>query len=201
MKQNHILFAGIFATAFAVLLFGMRGYVVQSFYQYGAVGTKDLLLNWACVQTFLTGENPYDASQLLPLIEHWGFIENWNPAPFLPPWDLVLLSFIYFFDFPDVVVLWNIFNLYVVCIVTLLLANVYPDKKIKLLYLEIAALIFYPLWELLHWGHIGILLSLGFAGTIWALKKGYSIAAGFFMVLLTVKFHVTYLLLVAFFCC
>jgi hypothetical protein len=201
MKLNHILFAGIFATAFAVavLLFGMIGYVVQSFYHYGAVGTMDLLLNWACVQTFLTGGNPYDASQLLPLIEHYGFSENWNPTPFLPPWDLVLLSFIYFFDFPVVVVLWAIFNFYAVCIVTLLLADVYPDKKIKLLYLEIAVLIFFPLWQLLHYGHIGILLSLGFAGTIWAQKKGYPITAGFFMVLLTVKFHVTYLLLVAFF--
>ena len=199
VKLSYLLLAAILVAALILLYLGTLGSDTQSFYQYGEFGTKDLLLNWACVQLFLEGKNPYDATLLLPLIELWGFAENRPPAAWLPPWAVVLLSSVYFFDFPVVVALWVICNLGIVCIVTLLLANVYADREIRFVYLEIAALVFYPLWELLHWGHIGILLSLGFAGTIWALKKGYSFAAGLFMVLLTVKFHVVYLLLTAFF--
>ena len=90
-------------------------------------------------------------------------------------------------------------NLGIVCIITFLLAKVYADKEVRFVYLEIAALVFYPLWDLLHWGHIGILLALGFSGAIWTLKKGHLLTAGLFMVLFTVKFHVVYLLLAAFF--
>lgn len=199
MKRTYLIIAAILVTILISTYFGAIDSGSQSFYQYGAFGTKDLLKNWATVQLFLVGENPYDSSQLLPLVKRWGYAENKAPAAWLPPWAVVLLSSVYFLDFPVVVVLWIMLNLGIVCIVTFFLANVYADREIRLVYLVIAALMFYPLWVLLNFGHIGILLSLGFAGTIWALKKGYSLTAGLFMVLLTLKIHVVYLLLTAFF--
>jgi Glycosyltransferase family 87 len=198
-KHTYLLIAAILVTTSILMYFGTVGSDSQRFYLHGAFGTKDLVMNWASVQLFLAGENPYNATQLLPLVERWGYAGNNAPAAWLPPWAVVLLSSVYIFDFPVVVALWIMLNLGIVCIVTFLLADVYADRKIKFVYLEIAALVFYPLWELLHWGHIGILLSLGFAGTIWALKKEYSLTAGLFMVLFTVKIHVVYLLFAAFF--
>lgn len=100
IKRIYILFAGILVTALILLYFGTVGSDTLSFYKYGAFGTKDLLMNWACVQLFLAGKNPYDAILLLPIVEHWGFAENWAPASFLPPWAVVLLSPVYFFEFP-----------------------------------------------------------------------------------------------------
>jgi len=194
-NRLHILFAAIFITACILIFFVFSCPKTKTFYHYGAFGTKDLLTNWASVQVFLLGENPYDSNQMLPFVQRWGYAKRTPPAAWFPPWAIVLLSLVYFLDFPIVVVIWFVINLAIVYLITLLIVSVYANREIKFIYLEIASIIFYPLWALLRWGHIGILLPLGLAGTIWAFKKGDDRLAGLFMVLLMMKAHVVYLIL------
>jgi hypothetical protein len=145
VKRTYLLLAAILGTTLISLYFGTAGSDTPNFYQYGAFGTKDFLLNWACVQLFLAGKNPYDATQLLPLVKRWGFAESCAPTAWIPPWAVVLLSSIYFLDFPTVVVLWLVLNLGIVCFIASLVVDAYAEEEIKFLYLEIAAIVFYPL--------------------------------------------------------
>ncbi|HQH28587.1 MAG TPA: glycosyltransferase 87 family protein, partial [Oligoflexia bacterium] len=164
----------------------------------GRYDLLDLLINWACVQNFLLGADPYSINDLHHRLALAGCDYRYSPGVFLVPWSLPVLSLVYQFSFPYAATLWLLLMIACAVASAALTWRIFSKQPVRLPLLALVLCSFFPLWSVLRWGHVGPLLALGTIAAVHFARKKQYFLAGFAAVLLTFKAHVVYLVLAAF---
>ena len=163
------------------------------------LGTNDFIEYWSAGQLLLRRANPYDFTALHELQKAVGRVESMPIIMWNPPWLLVLFYPLLMFPFRVAETLWFGLSLAVLLSSTLLIWRLFVPltSPTRLLVPLLATVIFAPALFTLRMGQVSVLVLLGIAGFLHFERKGRDLWAGAFLVLLTFKPHVTYLLWIA----
>lgn len=167
-------------------------------------GENDFLRYWTASKILMKGGNPYDANELLQLqatirphlAEQVGVVQAWNP-----PWLMLLFSPLTLFNLSIATRLW-IFTSTSLTILALYLLweMVFEPSDRKGLILTLGAGFLYSnTMSMVYLGQISSLLLIGLVFFIWCLDRKYYLWAGVGLLLLTIKPHITYLVLLVIF--
>lgn len=158
-----------------------------------ALRAQDFVVRHAAFQLFAHRQNPYDISLLRPLEQQIaGFDVN---IPFLnPPWTLLLLSPVMQFSYEISALLWMICNVLFAILAVLLVWKAVLNKPPSPLQL-LGSLFFLPGIFCLIWGQLGFLMAMGIACLILAEKRKSIALALTGILLLSVKPHLYFLLI------
>ena len=178
-------------TALVVVTAGFAG----QFLPTDIAGKTDFVEYASAARLLLAGDNPYDASKLLPLQESVGWEQDKSPADrradmmWNPPWVFPLVL-------PTGAVPWNAGLLawvaaqFVAVVVSAVLAWRLADGPPRLVWIAIAAaLVFAPTFFLLRLGQISGFILLGLAGFAAAMRAGRPALAGAAAALTAIKPH------------
>ena len=160
----------------------------------------DFIEYWAAAKLTLAGQNPYDASLLLPLQQANGrqtdeAVMMWNP-----PWSLAVVLPLGLIPAREAQLLWLAVNFAAILFCgdrLWLLSGGARDRRWVGMAIVLAAL---PTLFALQAGQIGPLLLLGAVLFLECERRGYQFAAGAATVLLAVKPHLAYLVWIAILC-
>jgi hypothetical protein len=160
----------------------------------------DFIEYWAAAKLTLAGQNPYDATLLLPLQQANGrdtdkAIMMWNP-----PWSLAVVLPLGFFPAREAQLLWLAVNFAAILFCgdrLWILLGGSRDRRWAGWAIALAAL---PTLFALQSGQISALLLLGAVLFLECERRGWHFAAGSATVLLAIKPHLAYLVWVAILC-
>lgn len=161
--------------------------------QSDILGADDFIEYWAAGRLNSTGDNPYAADELLVLQLQEGWDEvaplmMWNPPPVLTlimPFGLL--------NYGIARLLWLFINLALVMTCAEVLWRFYAGEPKHRIWGLLASLAFYPTLSVLHIGQIGIWVLVGVVAFTILMHQNRWGAAGAFLILLTLKPHVAYL--------
>lgn len=154
-----------------------------------AAGKTDYVEYASAARLLLAGDNPYDASQLLPLERSAGWADPKADMMWNPPWVFPVVL-------PTGAVPWNAGLLgwvaaqFVAVVVSAVLTWRLAGGPPRLIWVAVAAaLLFAPTFFLLRLGQISGFLLLGLAGFASALRAGRPALAGAAAALTAIKPH------------
>lgn len=142
--------------------------------------------------------NPYDQLQLYTMEQAMGFtgfppLMVWNP-----PWALVIVLPLAFMPFPMSTLIWLSLNVFLVFICGALLWRELAPHGDRRYWLGIlVAFAYVPTLQTIRIGQISLWLLVGITGFLVAQRARRDSLAGAFLVLLTIKPHVSFLFLLA----
>jgi hypothetical protein len=159
----------------------------------GHLPLNDFIEYWSACKSFVSAGNPYSPKELLEIQRSIGWKKDQALMMWNPPWILPLLLPFFGLSYWTGRALWYLFSL----ISTFAIADWFWRRycgHASHRYLSwIAVLLFIPAGLAFYLGQISPLLLLGLWGFLWALERNRLIAAGGFLMLLSVKPHVLYL--------
>jgi hypothetical protein len=160
---------------------------------FGQFGTNDFIEYWTAFRLFISQQNPYDPQLMLPLQQQQGSSATMPLMMWNPPWLLVLMGPILMLDFPQAATAWLVGNLLLLGAIIFLCLDILScvsevSRSQKYLSIPIV-LIFFPLYNSLAMGQLGVLLAFGFVGTIWSIVRKKRLIGGCFLALWTIKVH------------
>jgi hypothetical protein len=164
--------------------------------KYGDFGTVDFIEYWTAYQLFTSGQDPYD-----PELMHQQqlALARFTPQPLMmwnPPWTLSLMAPVLKKGFLRAASWWLALNFMAAVLSGWLLASLCNDSNRSKFVGAAAALCLYPVYLTLMVGQVSIMVTLGVAGAIWAIKNNKDLTAGAFLMLVTLKPHIPYLILI-----
>ena len=189
---KSIIITGAIICLVLIFWLGMDIVLNANWLQY-----DDFVEYWAAGSLNLSGGNPYDPEQLLPLQletgRHFGVpVMMWNP-----PWMLLIAMPFSIFSYPVSRVLWILIFI-IVMVVSINLTWQLYDGSPKYRWVGwVIGFTFLPYLEALKTGQTGPLLLLGMAGFLFFMNNKRFWLAGVFLSLLLVKPHILYLVLIA----
>ncbi len=163
---------------------------------YPSLGTIDFIQYWSSFQLYQEGKNFYDPTLLLQIERSVGYNQSKPMMMWLGPWAMVLLKPILSADFNLATRLWFILNIFFCLGAGALTWAAVSAKDNLLVFSLVAAMMFFPTWATLQYGQISLLVAFGAAGFFWALSTRRYFLAGLFAVLLTLKPHLFYLVII-----
>lgn len=194
MKRITIIFILVVGVVLAVLIPSKRS----------GWGENDFLRYWSASKILITGGNPYDSNVLQQLqitirphlAKQGDVVQAWNP-----PWLMLLITPLTLLKFNIATRVWIFTNIVLTTFsLYLLWAIVFePSDRKSLILVFGAGFLFSNTMEMIHLGQISSLLLIGLVLCIWCLDRKYYIWAGAALLLLTIKPHVTYLVLLVVF--
>jgi hypothetical protein len=157
----------------------------------------DYVEYYAAGRLNLTGGNPYNPDELLPLQQQAGrFFEvpvmMWNP-----PWMLTAVMPFGALDYAVGRTIWLLLSMAIVLFCSDIIWNLYHGSK-KLRWLSwLLGLSFLPALDGLRTGQTGVFLFLGVVGFLYFQKNKKDWPAGAFLAFLAIKPHILYLFVIA----
>ncbi len=185
---------------FAALAAAAGLFVVRAAHQpytFGSFGTNDFIEFWSAFELFAHGGNPYDPEQLNAVQQNLGRAEQQALLLWNPPWVLSLMAPILVLDFAASAQAFIFINLFLLGASSVLLWSAstnhrpFSPKSIG------AAFLFLPALTNIQIGQIAIVLLFSISGFIWAAQRRNDFLAGLFLVPLSIKVHMVFLLLTA----
>ena len=164
---------------------------------FGTIGTNDFIEYWSSYQLFSRGQNPYAPELIQPIQEKLGRKEDVPLMMWNPPWLLAMMSPILRLPFDSAARAWILINAFFLLGSVFLISTIPNTKKANFLPCLAAGVLFYPAWNCLYLGQVSLLMAFELAGTIWALERKRDILAGIFLLPLTIKPHLVYLVVIA----
>lgn len=182
--------------ALACLIFVAEIICLQQRQHFQWLASNDFIEYWSAGQLLRRGQNPYDFQALYAIEREIGWAKERPLAMWNPPWLLVLIYPLLLLPFQVATVLWLALSLEMLlgCVAIIWRLFAAPSSPAQWVVPLLAAVIFTPALLTLHMGQVSVLLLLGIAGFLHFEGKGKDFWAGAFLVLLTLKPHVTYLL-------
>lgn len=159
----------------------------------------DFVEYWAAGRLALTGGNPYDGAQLLPLERAAGRDTDEPVMMWNPPWALAVVLPLGALPAREAQLVWLAVNLVAAGWCGGRLWAVYGDPARRGLG-SLAALLFVPTLFALQSGQVSLFLLLGAVLFLEAERRGWPALAGAATVLLAVKPHLAYLVWAAIAC-
>jgi len=160
---------------------------------------SDFLGYWAAANLLAQRQNPYDQTAMLSLEQDQGWagddpVFSWNP-----PWLHVLLLPLGVLPFRPAAALWFVIAPLVVGISVLLVWDTFSSRKhaLGLVAALLTAFLFSPTLHAILEGQVNTLILLGCAGFVALSIRRRDTMAGAALVLVTVKPHISYLLVPA----
>lgn len=180
-----------------LFLMGELAYIARRYDDW--LGINDFIEYWSAGQLLRRGQNPYNFEALYAVEKKAGWVEERPLVMWNPPWLLVLLYPLLMPPFGVAATMWFGLSLGILlgCTVLTWCLFVPLTSPARLLLPLLATVIFAPALLTLRMGQVSVLLLLGIAGFLHLERRGRDLWAGAFLVLLTLKPHVTYLLWVA----
>ena len=187
-----------YAVIFTVLLGLLLIIIIPS--TPGGGGERDLITYWSASRLLVTGENPYDPdalgrieAELRPEIAVNGPVTPaWNP-----PWLLLTLAPLTLFPFDLAIRIWIFLNIAFIVIALYLVWQMHDqasDRRGFILILGVGFLLANTI-TLLRLGQITSLILLSLVLVVWLIQKEMYYLAGGVLLMLTIKPHLTYLVL------
>jgi hypothetical protein len=160
---------------------------------------NDFIEYWSAGQFLREGHNPTDSAALHELQQALGRVGHTPLTMWNPPWLLVLLYPLLLLPFPVAVTVWLGLSLVILLGCTVLTWDLFVPwtSPTRLLVPLLTTVVSAPVFFALSMGQVSVLLLLGIVGFVHFERKGRYFWAGAFLVLLTIKPHVTYLLWIA----
>ena len=158
----------------------------------GQFGTHDFIEYWTAFRLFLAQDNPYDPERMLLLQTQLGWTAQKPLMMWNPPWLLLLLSPILWWDFGTAASLWLAVNILFIPLTIVFTFNLlkFPSRAPSDYLIAIPlACTFFPLYNSLKVGQLGGLLSLACVGGIWGIIRRRHIVAAAFVALWSIKVH------------
>jgi hypothetical protein len=193
---RHVRSLGL-ALALVVLLGSMYAIVLNM--PTRVYEASDFLGYWAAANLLAHGQSPYDHTSMLALEQSQGWagddpVYSWNP-----PWLHVLLLPLGVLPFRPAAALWFVIGPLVIGTSILLLWDTLGKRKhaLGLVAALLIAFLFSPTLHAILEGQVNTLILLGCAGFIALSIRRRDTLAGAALVLVTVKPHISYLLVPA----
>jgi len=162
-----------------------------SFEKGRALGTGDFLAYWQAYRVYRLGENPY-ALGSLEKIDPGEKIEGPKEV-FNPPWLFAILSPVLMLQFHAAAKLWLVLNVGFLFGIGLCAWRLVSKSKPNWLLFSTGLILFWPVWEVLDFGQLSLIVGFGTIASCLALVKGRDTLAGSLLVLATIKPHLVYL--------
>jgi hypothetical protein len=164
---------------------------------FGSLGSGDFVEYWSAARLAMHGGNPYDPAALLAVERAAGWPRDDPLLMWNPPWTLALVMPVALLPFEVATFAWLLVQLGLLLTSGFFLWRYFaPQSKRYWVGLLVAAC-FIPAWIALSLGQISPWLLAGVVGFLWAGRRGWDLAAGAALALLTIKLHVTYLFFLA----
>ncbi|MCB0344199.1 MAG: DUF2029 domain-containing protein [Bdellovibrionales bacterium] len=166
-------------------------------YAFGSFGTNDFIEFWSAFQLFVVNDNPYDPEKLNAIQVSLGRAQESPLLLWNPPWVLTLMTPLLNLGFAASAQVFIWMNLVLLGAGAALLWSAsterrpYSPKSIG------AAFLFLPALTNIQIGQIAIVLFFCIAGFVWAAANRRDFLAGLFLVPLSIKVHMVFLLLTA----
>ena len=142
--------------------------------------------------------NPYDRAQLLAMEQANGFTERAPIMVWNPPWALALFLPFAFLPFPVSTMIWLFLSALLALICgAVLWRELAPHDDRRYWLGMILAVAYMPTVQTLIIGQISLWLLVGITGFLVAMRARRDVLAGVFLILLTIKPHVSFLFLLA----
>ena len=180
-----------------VFLMGELAFVVCRYDDW--LGASDFIEYWSAGQLLQGGQNPYDFEALYAVERRVGWVKERPLVMWNPPWLLALFYPLLMLPFGVAATIWFGLSLGILLGCTVLTWRLFVPltSPARLLVPLLATVIFAPALLTLRMGQVSVLILLGIVGFLHLEGKGNDFWAGAFLVLLTLKPHITYLLWVA----
>jgi len=157
------------------------------------INYDDFVEYWAAGRLNITGGDPYDPAQLLPLEQSAGRYEGVPVIMWNPPWTLALIMPFSLLGYVFSRAAWFILNFIVVLWCASLSWSLYGGSLKTRWIGWLAAFSFAPVLLALKTGQSGALFYLAVVGFLYFSRKEKDWLAGVFLSLLAIKPHVLYL--------
>jgi hypothetical protein len=160
-------------------------------------GAKDFVAYWSAFEVFRQGGNPYDRQAIF---DSQLTIRRTAEEPQLflnPPWMLVLLSPVLSLGFAASVHIWIVLNICFTLAVALLTRRLMPTSLPNALHASLVGFVFAPVWMTIMLGQMSLFLAAFSLAAVVAYVERKDITAGMCLVLISVKPHPVYLILLA----
>jgi hypothetical protein len=158
---------------------------------------QDFLEYWASGRLNIIGGNPYDPNQMMNLEQSVG----WNIDNALmmlnPPWVLPYAMFFGIFSYQISRFLGFLIQIAMVCTSSILLWEIYSEKKHNEWIAWLVVLTFGPILQSLKSGQVTILVLMGTVGFLYFIVKKSDFWAGVFASLVLFKPQLLYLFILA----
>lgn len=173
--------------------------IFSSGYTVGEFGSTDFVEYWSAYQLFAEAKNPYDPIALLEMQKAAGSTASTPMMMWNPPILLSLFSVILDTQFVNSVQLWFLLSCLAVLLSWLMLWSIFSGSQLTLLPTLAATVFFFPLWDSFLAGQIGAFLMFGTVLLLWALLREWYWLSGVALVILSLKPHLSYLVVLVLF--
>jgi hypothetical protein len=157
----------------------------------------DFLEYWTAGKLNLTGGNPYDPDQLLPLQLDIGRYTNVPVMMWNPPGTLAYVMPFAYLDYLPARTIWFLIQLTIIFVCSLWLWKYFNGPEQKKYLVLLVAFLFGPTLQLLKVGQISGFFLLSIVGFLYFEKRGNYFLAGALAGLAIIKPHLLYLVLIA----
>lgn len=179
------------------LLAGLLSYFFIESYQsfkWGTAGAYDFIQYWSAHLLAQSGQPIYDPQGMLELQHSVAPaitkpIMMWNP-----PWLLLLMKPLLGVEFSGIAKLFFFVNIALCGATSIVLWRIYSGNRQMLLPSILLGYLFFPVWNVFFFGQVSLILSLTSATLLYGLVKEHNPLVGITLALLTIKFHLFYLI-------
>lgn len=153
---------------------------------------------WSVSRVLVSQGNPYDRAQLLNMEQSSGYTGIMPIMVWYPPWAFTIFLPFSFLPFPISTLLWLAINVFLALTCGAVLWRELAPLDDRRFWLGmILAFVYMPTLQTLRIGQISLWLLAGITGFLAAVRTRRDGLAGAFLVLLTIKPHVSFLFLFA----
>lgn len=157
----------------------------------------DYVEYWAAGKLNLTGGNPYDPDQLLPLQQQAGRYAGVPVIMYNPPWMLAIAMPFAALDYAIGRTIWLLLSIGLMILCSAMLWSIYGGPSDKRWLSWLFGLTFVPVLDCLRTGQTGIFLLTGLVGFLYFQRQNRDWLAGFCLSLLAIKPHILILFALA----
>ncbi|MFB3896916.1 MAG: glycosyltransferase family 87 protein [bacterium] len=190
LRNEKIVAIFIIILSIAIVL--PRAHLIKIFLEIKRI---DFYYYWIMARMFLSNSNPYNQDLFFSTLQIFDPGQGNSVMPYYPPWILPILTPLGLLPYSIGHLVWFGISLYLLFYIILHAWNYYRGKPSKRWVALLIIIIYYPIIFALYQGQATILVFIGLAGFIFAMIKGKDYIAGIFLILLTVKPHIVYLVL------
>jgi Glycosyltransferase family 87 len=162
------------------------------------VNYDDFVVYWSAGRLNLRGIAPYDLKQLLPLQLQVGRRYHVPMMMWNPPWTLSLIMPYAAVDYPFGRILWFLSQTALICFCASFIWRFYKGPQTLIWVSWLVAFSFLPTLTLLRAGQIGAVMLFGAVLLLMLSQRPTWWLAGLFMLFISVKPHILYLVVLAF---
>ena len=153
---------------------------------------------WSAARVLINQSNPYDRVQLLAMEQASGYSGSLPIMVWYPPWAFAIILPFAFLLFPVSTIMWLVLNVFLAFSCGAVLWHELAPQDDRRYWLGmIFAFVYMPTFQMLRIGQISLWLLAGITGFLVAVRRKREGLAGAFLVLLTIKPHISFLFLLA----